>query len=104
MSDFNLPSIVWSDEGEILGEGKVDRMFIDCFNAAGLTQWVLQPTFLPSDSTLDLFLTSELDRVEGLTVYAPFPKCGHSLVVYDYHLFMFESDLDTNIYDVMRYS
>ena len=38
LSDFNLSSIVWSDEGEILGcEGKVDRKFMNCFNAAGLT-------------------------------------------------------------------
>ena len=102
LGDFNLPSIVWSDEGEMLGgEGKIDRMFMDCFNTAGLTQWVLEPTFVSSGNTLDLFLTSELDRVGAVTVYASFSKCGHSPVVCDY-LFMLDSDLDTNVYDEIQ--
>ena len=102
MGDFNLPSIVWSDEGEMLGgKGKVDRMFIDCFNAAGLTQWVLKPTFVSSGNTLDLFLTSELDCVGAVTVYALFLKYGHSPVVCDY-LSMFDSSLDTNVYDKIQ--
>ena len=80
------------------GEGKVDRIFMDCFNAAGFTQWVLEPTYVSSGNTLDLFLTSKLDRVGAVTVYVLFPKCGPSPVVCDY-LLMFDSDLDTNIYE-----
>ena len=64
LGDFNLPSIVWTEEGGMLGGiGNVDRMFLDCFALAGLTQWVLEAMFISSGNTLDLFMTSEFDRV-----------------------------------------
>ena len=66
LGDFNLPSIFWTDEARRFGcTGRVDRMFLDCFVSIGLTQWVLEATFVSSGNTLGLFLTSKLDRVGG---------------------------------------
>ena len=39
--------------------------------------------------------------MEAVSVYVLFLKCGHSPVVCDY-LFMFDSDLDTNVYDEVQ--
>ena len=72
----------WTEDGGMLGgEGRVDRMFLECFAVAGLTQWVMEATFVSSGNTLDLFLTSEVDRVGSIEVHAPFPKCRHTPVV-----------------------
>ena len=56
-------------------------MILDCFALAGLIHWVLEATFIPLGNTLPLFLMSEVDRVGGVTVHAPFPRCSHSPVV-----------------------
>ena len=64
------------------GIGKIKKMFfLECFAFAGLTQWILEDTFISSGNTLDLLLASEIDDVGGVAVYAHFPRCGHSPVV-----------------------
>ena len=70
-----------------------DRLLFDCFVAAGLTQWVMEATFVTSGNTLYLFLTSEGDRVGDIRVLALFPRCGHSLLVCKY---LFNSDLNAD--------
>ena len=100
MGDFNLPSIIWTEDGGMLGgEGRVDRMFLECFAAAGLTQWVMEATFVSSGNTLYLFLTSEVDRVGSIKVHASFPKCRHTPVVCEY---LFNSDLNADVYNEVQ--
>jgi hypothetical protein len=102
LGDFNLPSIEWSD-GEAGGAiSSADRLFLDCFTVCGLQQWVDEPTFLSSGNILDLFFTSELDRVGNVDVLAPFPRCSHSPVICDY---LFDSDGDPDLEDLpsLRY-
>ena len=80
LGDFNLPSLTWRVE-EIAMQGRAsatDRLFADCLATVDLSQWVLEPIFAISGNILDLFLTSELDRVGSVEVLAPFPQCYHS--------------------------
>ena len=94
LGDFNLPSLQWSAGDEMfVGVSQKDRLFFDCFVAAALTQWVTEATFVTSGNSLDLFLTSEVDRVGDIKVLAPFPRCDHSPLVCDY---LFNSDLDAD--------
>ena len=92
LGDFNLPSLLWLDDGVFGDGGGVDQMFLNFFAAAGLTQWVREATFLSSGNILDLFFTSETNRVEDVKVLASLPKCGHSPVVCEY---LFASDQDS---------
>ena len=56
LGDFILPSLAWSaGDGIFRGASQRDRLFLDCFAAPGLTQWVMEPTFVSSGNTLDLF-------------------------------------------------
>jgi hypothetical protein len=91
VGDFNLPSLSWPADGLELGVSRVDQSFLDCFISAGLTQWVDEATFVSSGNILDLFLTSETDRVGSVELLAPFPRCSHCPVVCSY---LFGSDLD----------
>ena len=86
LGDFNLPSIDWGLRvGDPPNAGCIrDARFLECFTALGLTQWVLEPTFVDSGNILDLVLTSEEDRVVELELFAPFPRCHHVVVVVDY--------------------
>lgn len=95
LGDFNLPSLVWPFQG-VLDRyvAPTDLAFLDCFTSAGLTQWVSESTFVSSGSVLDLFFTSEPDRVGSVEVLAPFPRCQHSPVVCDY---VFHSDLERGV-------
>ena len=43
----------------------------------------------------------ELDRVGGVNVYAPFPKCGHSPVVCEY-LFDIDCDLEVDVHNEIQ--
>ena len=64
LGDFNLPSLAWYSVADLFGEAcLMDRLFLDCFVSAGLTRWVMEGTFVSSGNILDLFLTSETDRV-----------------------------------------
>lgn len=84
LGDFNLSSIHWERDLVSFGLSLRDRQFYDCFNILGLTQWVTEPTFLPSGNILDLILTSESDRVGEIRVLPPFPNCGHSPTLCSY--------------------
>ena len=52
----------------------------------------MEPTFISSSNTLDLFLTLEIDRVGDIKVLSPFPRCGHYPLVGEY---LFNSNLGT---------
>ena len=71
--------IVWIEQIR-----STDRLFRYAFTLAGLTQWVTEGTFLQSNSMLDLFLTTEIDRVSKVEVLAPLPNCLHCLVSVEY--------------------
>jgi hypothetical protein len=87
VGDFNLPSVRWSNYNDAyIHASPSDRLFLEGFNLAGLTQLVTQPTFV-SGSVLDLVLTSETDRVGDIDVLAPFPHCMHSPVIFQYFFF-----------------
>ena len=90
MGDFNLPSLKWNllplSAHYIL---PTDQLFLDCFDSLGLIQWVQEPTYPRSCNILDLFFTSDPDRVGQVGVLPPLPKCDHSPVVVDY---LFQSD------------
>ena len=85
LGDFNLPSIKWGSQS-MLDEyiSPIDSLFYDAFTIAGLSQWVDQPTFVPSGNVLDLILTSEGDVVGTVEVLPPLPRCHHSPVVFEY--------------------
>ena len=73
LGDFNLPSLAWPLEDALDAYVRpVDLLFLDCFLSVGLTRWVTESTFLVGGSTLDLFLTSELDRVGVVEVLSLF--------------------------------
>ena len=101
--DFNLPTLVWPFEG-ILDRyvRPTDLAFLDCFTSLGLTQWVTEGTFISSGPTIDLFFTSELDRVGNVEVLAPFPNYLYFSIVTDY---VFYEDLDHagRVDDGMKY-
>ena len=82
LGDFNLPSLKWPLEiSASIYASPVDRDFRNCFVECGLTQWVEFATFVPSGNTLDLILTSDDDRVVGISSSPPFPGCHHCPVI-----------------------
>ena len=82
LGDFNLPSIGW---GDTYGSPTAtDDMFLNTFNALGLTQWISEPTFPRSGNTLDLLLSSEQDRMGRVQVHAPPPGGDHCSVFCEY--------------------
>ena len=86
LGDFNLPSVPWGDLDALsLRVPPLQRVFIDCFQSLGLTQWVVSPTFVPSLNILDLVLSSERDRLGDVTVHPAFPGCGHCPVTFGYY-------------------
>ena len=54
------------------------------FDLLGLTQWIREPTYPRSGNTLDLILTSDLDRVGHVHVCSPLPGCDHCPTLVDY--------------------
>ena len=83
LGDFNLPSLSWSFD-DLFMDANRDTVFLDCFIAASLTQWVKEPTFVSSGNILDLFLTSETYRVGRVEVLALFSRCLHCPVLLEY--------------------
>ena len=62
------------------------------FSLLGLNQWVKEGTFVDSNNILDLALTTELDRIEDVSVLEPFPRCHHCPVVFEYDLQFADDD------------
>ena len=61
LRDFNLTSLVWSaGDGKFRGASQRDHLFLDCFAVSSFTQWLMEPTFVSSGNTFDLFLTSNI--------------------------------------------
>ena len=71
----------------------INRIFFDLFASLGLTQRVHSPTYVPSDSILDLILTIEVDRVGDVEVCPPLARCLHSPIVCSY-VFKFQDLLE----------
>lgn len=84
LGDFNLPSINWNFPSPDQHASRTDKLFFECFTVLGLSQSVLEPTFVSSGNILDLVLSTESDRIMDLNVFPPFPNCGHALVNVDY--------------------
>jgi hypothetical protein len=104
LGDFNLPSVRWPEDAvQRVNVSRTDQLFLDCFAVCGLHQWVSESTFVSSGNVLDLFLTSELDRVGDVEVLAPLPRCSHSPVICDY-LFENVSEPDDGTRHSLRYS
>ena len=67
LSDFNLPSLVWYSDVDLFREPcPIDKLFLDCFVSPGLTEWVMEGTFVSSGNILDLIFTSETARVSSV--------------------------------------
>ena len=79
-----IPTLKWSTDYFDGYVRPVDRRFLTCFLSMGLSQWVKEPTFVPSGNILDLILTSEDDRVSEVVVLPPLPHCLHCPVMCDY--------------------
>ena len=85
MGDFNLPSLRWDLANMLDGYiTPLDSLFYDTFAVAGLTQWVDQPTYVPSGNVLDLILTSDVNVVGNIEIFPPLPNCHHCPVVFEY--------------------
>ena len=96
VGDVNLPLICWSMDYPLSnGVDGVSRMFMEVFAVVGLTQWVKEATFVPSGNILDLIFTTSDDRVAAIDILPPFPRCGHSPVLFHYNL-----RNDSNLFDV----
>ena len=72
MGDFNLLSFKW-DSPPLSAHyvTPVDNMFLDCFDSLGLIQWVCEPTYPHSSNILDLFFTTDPDRVGQVQLTPP---------------------------------
>ena len=83
--DFNLPSLKWDlDEMYDSYIYPCDREFFELFMNLGLAQIIKKPTIFPSANILDLFLTSDPERVGEYNVLPPFPGCAHCPIVVSY--------------------
>ena len=83
--DFNLPSLHWELD-DIFSEyvTPLDNLFFDSFISCGLHQVVKESTSFPSGNILDLFFTSNSERVGSCLVMPPLPRCSHSPVLCTY--------------------
>ena len=72
------------------------------FNLLGLTQWVLEPTFISSGNILDLVLTTEADRILHVETHPPFPRCGHVVVYFEYIFQMQMPDAEISCANFLR--
>ena len=83
--DFNLPSLNW-ELHDIFSQyvAPLDNSFYESFINAGLTQVVRESTHFPSGNILDLFFTSNSERVGSYIVLPPLPGCSHSPVICSY--------------------
>ena len=98
MGDFNLPSLDWKrDIPPDTYITPTDRMFLDCFSAAGLSQVVLEPTNFPSNNTIDICLVSDEERVGSCEVLPPLPNCSHGIVKVLYTFQYEPADSDTQL-------
>ena len=50
--DFNLPLLLWSAGVEMSCASQNNQLFLDCFTAAGLSQWVEEVTFSHQETFL----------------------------------------------------
>ena len=90
IGDFNLPSLDWLNPQMLRSASSTDSMFINVFDALGLTQWITAPTFPRSNNTLDLLLTTDPDRIGSTDVKAPPPGCDHCSIHCEY---VFDADI-----------
>ena len=79
MGDFNLPTVNWISDPPVATSHK-DQAFLECFMQLGLTQHLMDPSFIPSGRTLDLVLST--DQVSLINALPPLPGCGHTPVMF----------------------
>ena len=80
--DLNLPDLRWCDDVVApLSANRLDVDFYDTFISVGLEQVVTDSTIFPSGNILDLFLSTDSERVGSCAVLAPLPGCDHVPVV-----------------------
>ena len=62
----------------------LDRYYNDVFVSLGFTQIVKVATNFPSGNILDLFFTTNHERVGHYEVLPPLPCCSHGVVLVSY--------------------
>ena len=96
--DLNLPDLRWCDDVVVPpSANRLDVDFYNTFISVGLVQVVRDSTIFPSGNILDLFLSTDSERVGSCEVLAPLPGCCHVPVVVSY---VFQ-DLPGTINDVL---
>ena len=95
--DFNLPSLNWKLE-DVLSEyvTPLDNTFFEAFISAGLEQIVKESTFFPSGTILDLFFTTDSDRIGNCKTLTPLPRCSHVPVFCSYVYQNFHNVIHSN--------
>ncbi len=68
VGDFNLSSVSWPLNDDIIIRHRLDRLFIDSFNELGLHQCINNPTHCKG-KTLDLLLTNDASAVNNVHVH-----------------------------------
>ena len=72
------------------------EIFLIVLSHLGLSQWVEESTFLDSGNVLDLVFATKIDRVDHISMHAPFPRCQHCPVGFEYVL-QFDTYVDSVI-------
>ena len=85
VGDFNLPTLCWN-LNDVFSEyiSPLDLQFYNTFIQLGLVQIVTSSTNFPSGNILDLFLTTDSERIGSCSVLAPLPRCCHAPVLCSY--------------------
>ena len=85
LGDFNLPTLRWDADDPAAGYiTQVDRLFLDMFTDAGLTQIVKESTNFPSGNIIDLCLLTHAERMSSTSVLPPLPACSHGVILLQY--------------------
>ena len=93
IGDFNLLSTNWGKVHPSQGDFKpTSQAFVDTLVSSGVSQWVIESTFLRSGNILDLGFTSAIDRICDVKLHRHFPHCEHCSIIFDY-IFDFSYEL-----------
>ena len=95
--DFNLPDVDWISDSSSNSSSHLGESFYNAFVTVGLNQIIDCPTIHPSGNILDLFFTSDLERIGSYEVLHCLPNCAHSPVLVNYiYQFLPDSDVASN--------
>ena len=80
--DLNLHSLRWCDDVVVPhSANRLDVDFYNTFISVSLEHIVRESTIFPSGNILDIFLTTDNERVGSCEVLAPLPGCSHVPVI-----------------------